>query len=260
MQSQVKERPILMSAPMVRALLEGRKTQTRRVVKPQPHDIATVHQDCETEEWGQLWYSLDRRRDPTVEHWEPFRCPYGKPGDRLWLREAWRTAKVNDHLSPKQMIQACRDAGWKSGKAWAPIEYLSDGYRANWKTFPGETGRYRHARFMPRDYSRITLEITEVRVQRLQDISEADAIAEGVDEKPLSRGEIRLSDWWVDYLMPKNSLVCARHSYASLWDSLNGKREGGRKTHSKAHALSAEKYSWDANPWVWAISFKAVQP
>lgn len=226
----MKERPILFSGEMVRAILEGRKTQTRRPVKPQPHEATTAFRDIPD---TPFWYgAINTHNDfgeefypnPAQGNWK-WKYPYGVPGDRLWVREPWKTAKVHDALSPKQMIQACRDAGWKSGRAWAPIEYLADGRRENWDTFPPETGRYRNSRFMPRDYSRLTLEVTEVRVQRLQEISEDDARVEGCDPQ--------IIDGFVECGTRKTS-------FRLLWESINGPG------------------SWEANPWVWSISFKRV--
>jgi hypothetical protein len=229
--STVKERPILMSAPMVRAILEGRKTQTRRVMKGGPfwthlHVTPVADSLLQFVDDDSFWVQLPKKDDDftyatgvLTDQGRRIRCPYGKRGDRLWVQEAWKTAKINDHLSPAKMVEACRDAGWKSGRAWAPIEYLADGRRENWDTFPRENGRYRSPRFMPRDYSRIMLEITDVRVQRLQEISEEDVLAEGCTNN--------LADGVVS-------------DYHTLWESINGPG------------------SWNLNPWVWAVTFKQV--
>ena len=137
-----KERPILCSAPDVMAILDGRKTQTRRIMKPQPNrtwpDEVTPH-----------WSVGGNRTLPGASN--PLRCPYGVPGDRLWVREAWRLPDG----APK---------GW--------VDYRADDTRDGFKWKPSI--------HMPRWASRITLEVTDVRVERLQDISEADAMAEGV--------------------------------------------------------------------------------
>jgi hypothetical protein len=137
--AQPRELPILFSAPMVRAERAGLKTQTRRVVK-MPHGL------WETSPSGELV--------PI-----PVRCPYGQPGDLLWVREAWTTHKCFDHIPP-------RDLKTRS------IHYVADGQV--------ETGKYRQGFHMPRWASRILLEVTEVRIEKLGEISEADAIAEGV--------------------------------------------------------------------------------
>lgn len=192
--------------------------QTRRIMKSQPYTLRTEGFGYPTKAGG--FVSLQSEHCLNE-------CPYGKPGDRLYVKEAWKTAQVNDALSPKQMIKACRDAGWKSGKAWAPIEYLADGHRDNFDTFAKQLGRYRHARFMPSDYSRITLEVTDVQVQRLQEISVRDAIAEGAPAVPPFPASVTA---------PEDHLT----GFRKLWESINGPG------------------SWDANPWVWAVSFKVV--
>lgn len=207
-----KERPILFSGPMVRAVLEGKKTQTRRVVNRQgdmEFDPADPH-------FGPYWlsYATDAEGEDAK-----VRCPYGKPGDRLWVREAWRTLNVYDHLPQRELVntKVSYDAstGRKDPSMW-------------W-------GRYRHARFMPRWASRITLEITGVRVERLQEISEADARAEGItDGGCLTCGESEpcgCSDPQPD----------ARDAFAWLWQSIYGTD------------------SWFADPWVWVVEFKRVE-
>lgn len=250
----MKERPIPFSGPMVRAILEGRKTQTRRVISCANStvdgsrwaqerfaalDFSEKHEKLAADPsypCGCLKYvpcSLDD--DPTVGHRVRSRW---NTGDRLWVREAWKTAKVNDHLSPAQMVSACRKAGWKSGRTWAPIEYLADGRRENWDTFPTQLGKFRNSRFMPRDYSRITLEITEVRVQRLQEISEEDARAEGIylfHGGPSEGGGYKVAPGEQEY-------DTAAESFRELWDSINAKLGCG----------------WSTNPWVWALTFRRV--
>ena len=226
------DRPILMSAPMVRALLNDTKTQTRRVMKPQPHHMygdqayGPPHGRCEPD-GGSVGYPL-------------LLCPYGQPGDRLWVREAWRTTSDLDKLSGGQIAEACIEAGYMD--PWAPLQWEADLSRRNWVHTgtppPNESeppaGRYRHARFMPRWASRITLEITEVRVQRLQAITEMDAYTEGIDTEGHAYNE-------AEHAMiggASSRLAPSVHAYACLWDSINGPG------------------SWDANPWVWAISFR----
>lgn len=208
----MQARPILMSAPMVKALLAGTKTQTRRVVKPQP--------EC--------GFIVGGPGSPT--------CPSGAPGDLLYVKEAWRTARSLDDLDAGEIAAKCLDAGYKS--PWTPTKFESDGYMCStWNGFGNaheraQPGRYRHARFMPRWASRITLRITDVRVQRLQGISEADAIAEG-----LPAGDRWTTDASRDLVHPHFSISC----YSQLWEDING--EG----------------SWAANPWVWAITFETIQ-
>lgn len=194
----MKERPILFSGPMVRAILEGKKTQTRRVVKPQPdqqHALAL----------------------PPL----PASCPYGKPGDRLWVREriSWEHAGGN----------------------WLGVTYAADGHYeefleppVDWNT--DDPPKTRPSIHMPRWASRLTLEITEVRVQRLQDISEEDAIAEGM---PNFIGRT------VNGIAVVRQSPTPREEFATLWDSINGKRPG---------------CSWSDNPCVWAITFRRITP
>lgn len=191
----MKERPILFSGAMVRALLDGSKTQTRRVMKPQPSNVIS-----------QLFIWKDNAT-PLDELLAL--CPHGQPGDRLWVREAWKAHATFDHLPPRDIPQS---------HVW----YMADdGYKAE--------SRFRQSMFMPRWASRTTLEITGVRVERLQDISEADAKAEGV--KPIPCDHIRLSCKEIDCAGPDY-----RSGFAFLWQSTGG--------------------DWAANPWVWVIEFR----
>ncbi|MET0331307.1 MAG: hypothetical protein ABW154_07745 [Dyella sp.] len=233
----MRELPILMSAPMVRAILAGSKTVTRRVVKPyRDRPIVNLaeaeptlgfsgkHNDPDS--WGYEY--LDDGAPAPLSAW-PELCPYGQPGDRLWVREAWTAPASLDDKSGAEIAESCLAAGYRV--PWCPIRYEADGAlksAKDWREFgsmPGEAvpGRYRHARFMPRWASRITLEVTAVRVERLQDISDEQAIAEGV-------------------CPDENGFGGTTALFAELWESINGAG------------------SWDANPWVWAIEFKRVMP
>lgn len=191
----MRERPILMSAPMVRALLAGTKTQTRRVVKPQPSILS-----------GDL---LCWKDDALTDDEMAARCPYGRPGDRLWVRE---THSIGP--GPGVPLQPGESAGTLR---WPHVTYLADGAierrDTRWK---GAFGVTRPSIHMPRWASRITLRITDVQVERLQDISEKDAVAEGTAGHP--------DGPW--------------HAYRSLWTLINGPG------------------SWDANPWVWVLTFE----
>jgi len=186
----VKERPIMFSGPMVRALLSGRKTQTRRLFKWKGGH-AGLDSMCPR--------STNEFVDVVFRELEK-NCPYGKPGDRLWVRETWLDRCTDPHV--------------------AEIEYRADcvGFMPDWKWKPSI--------FMPKIYSRLTLEVTAVRCERLQDISPDDARAEGcgTDEIP----------WKAFPALHDNPWVA---TYASLWDSINGAG------------------SWASNPWVWVISF-----
>lgn len=202
--SQAKERPILFSAPMVRAILAGTKTQTRRAVKPQPRRVDGGVPFGDAPAWA---------------HAEPgsmmMRCPYGKRGDRLWVRETF--ARIDGQTQP--WIETDYRATYKHG------DRLGDTL--------GIKKRWTPAIHMPRHASRITLEVIGVRVERLQDISEADCIAEGIEPY---RGPLR----WVRYMDAITGEAIhssARDAFFSLWESINGRG------------------SWDANPWLWAIGF-----
>jgi len=188
-------KPILFSAPMVRALLDGSKTQTRRVVK------IPYHAQIEDRDDGKPWPWM-YNADVDDDHWFP--CPYGQPGDRLWVREAWRASSAHNNLPPRDIPEG--DA----------IHYQADGFARIFK------GKCRPSMFMPRWASRITLEITDVRVERLRDISREDAEAEGWN--------------------PAADVCSPLVWYAALWQSINGPG------------------SWALNPWVWVVSFKVVKP
>ena len=222
------ERPILFSAEMVRAILAGRKTQTRRKMKVQPYpdSIVTVEHFNQT--------VIDRHGDmqPGPEifgaHWDDgeygCRCPYGDPGDLLWVRETWgRTTNVNDSplwpgrahipMAGGEVVIFAADGGWQ----WCD----GDG-------FATERSMWRPSIHMPRWASRITLRITDVRVERLQDIREDDARAEGCDPVIHEDGAIDCGT--------------RKTTFARLWNRINGPG------------------AWDANPWVWVISFERVKP
>ena len=201
-----KERPILFSAPMVRAILDGSKTQTRRVVKP------TV-KGCKVGV-----YTTDRSKEIELCNFDPedgdpvdgraFVCPYGQPGDRLWVRESlWN-----------------EDGDWNFSADDALVTGQSD--RKDWLLANGSKGAIPSIH-MPRWASRIMLEVVDVKVERAQEISEADAIAEGTRAVPVDAFKPRLQGCFSE-----------RDAFAQIWQRINGKD------------------SWDANPWVWALSFR----
>jgi hypothetical protein len=199
------DRPILFSAPMIRALLAGRKTQTRRAIKSAPVNVVSFigADNLPTWEYG-LCLTHDRAINKHV------RCPYGQPGDQLWVREAFRFDAMWDARPP-------RDVPRLYGGEQSDVFYEARAY--DW----GRPGRLRPGMFMPRWASRITLNVTDVRVQRLNDTSEADATAEGSQEPSLVP---LIGACWSE-----------RDAYAKLWEHINGPG------------------SWEANPWVWAVSF-----
>lgn len=210
-----RERPILFSAPMVRALLAGTKTQTRRVVKPQPKLVTDL---WEPTVGGDRWIGTgpSPATGGTRQTWGWAPCPYGRPGDRLWVREThlnwWKLDPANP-AGPRLFSHVAA--------------FAADGYELE----PGE--RWIPSIHMLRAASRILLEITGVRVERLQDISEADAIAEGIE-----RREDACGDW--KHYCDSGTSVDAVSSYRSLWESINGEA------------------SWRANPWVWVVEFRRI--
>lgn len=210
------DRPILFSAPMVRALLSGHKTQTRRVLKP-PRGAAgrytLCHPQPDTEVASVWWHDGDPDGGAARQL-----CPYGQPGDRLWVRETWSAPHVWEALgSPPKEISPDE-----------PIWYWADGNPTD-----GDWMRPKPSIHMPRWASRLTLKITEVRVERLQDISSADAKAEGAEPIHLQPGGTEGD--------PSEGRISYVEGYRKLWESINGKG------------------SWDANPWVWALTFEVEQ-
>jgi hypothetical protein len=204
---RMKERPIIFSGPMVRAILEGRKTQTRRVVTDKHLRRLGLERHGEfihTTE-GQQW-------DGTFEgeFWNPF----GPPGDRLWVRETWAHRR------------------WMLGDASPNPTTI---YRADGDDLNG-CSYWRSPIHMPRWASRITLEIVSVRVERLRDISESDAKAEGA-------GPYRcpMAESLVNAVGGGMNPIPYTSGFANLWNSINGPE------------------SWAANPWVWVIEFRRVE-
>ncbi len=240
------ERPILFNSAMVRALLDGSKTQTRRVLKLPPW-IRDRGLHPKTWEWMGNRYTKGSGQypggNPRFTGDQPpglmitcndgtcqrMPCPYGVPGDRLWCRETWRADYSS--ANPK-MPDLCE----------AQITYAADGathyhgVSRDWIERWAPKAGYQPSIFMSRWASRITLEVTDVRVERVAAISAADARAEGppMDGPAMINGELGHVNFFD-----------ARRAFACLWDSINGKRVG---------------CSWEANPWVWVVGFKVVTP
>lgn len=209
----MKERPIIFNAEMVRAVLDGRKSQTRRVIKPQPTFIEMSGR------W--MWKvpkSKQRHNCDTVytgsREWHEYApdgcCPYGVSGDRLWVRETWRVASDWDDTPPCDLPGLCMIPGYDATYAAEADPLLS--------------GRWRRSLHMPRWASRITLEVVDIRVERVQDISEDDAHAEGININSL------------------DMYMAWRDGFRILWKSSNDKRGFG----------------WAVNPWVWVVEFKVI--
>lgn len=239
----MKERPILFSAPMVRAILAGTKTQTRRVVKPQPIPVQPQGAGIVSALYRQGDYQWPDKvagcstiscKPNGPDGWAHENSPYGQPGDRLWVRETWQHS--NFPLGPYD----------ESCTVFYRADYMDDAHGPDGEKSP--EGRYRNwvpSIHMFRSASRILLEITAVRVERLQDISDNDIEAEGTAQWVKDGGKVMrprpgFDGWWPDengnfYVKPNRVAFC------SLWESVNG--------------LCA----WDKNPWVWVIEFKRVE-
>ena len=199
MSDEAKERPILFSAPMVRAILAGSKTQTRRVVKTHELMLDRLDSLLVNPKRPGVWDYYDS--DDQEEH--EFCCPYGVPGERLWVRETfWARKGIFPNAVP----------------GYHDLVF----YRADPDPAPNldRPLTWKPSIFMPRWASRLTLEITEVRLERLMSITHADAIAEGITGEQSPRA-----------------------GYAALWDTINAKRG----------------FDWASNPWVWALTFKMLE-
>jgi len=236
-----KERPILFSAPMVRALLDGSKTQTRRALKVRCQEIGERDD-------GSRW-PWSEHPDNAGDHWHA--CPYGQPGDRLWVREIWGVVS-NDwdadgnlvDWTPDRPATAVNEMRFGQGYYSGHAIYAADG-SYEWAGDDDGGGEPRSAWHpsihMPRAASRILLQMVSVRVERLNDCSKKDAIAEGIHryEHVWRDAEYPLED--VAYEPVKGSPTrysCPVQAYQALWESINGPG------------------SWDANPWVWVVEFK----
>jgi hypothetical protein len=245
------ERPIILKAHEVRGILDGRQSQLRRIMKPQPSDFkGGIHPNnvgrarnkpvpyfdayCGqkyteknprgmSDNW--CWWTEDDRQGPD---W--IKCPFGRPGDRLWVREAFGLMSYDQGDECKTDI-IYREDPWfleSDGKT------RTDEKIGNWDL---DGGRWRPAQHMHRYHSRILLEIVSVRVERLQDISEDDALAEGFLKLPasgrvvLNKGDQHFGKYWMR----------ARSAFEDLWMEINGPD------------------SWKSNPWVWVVEFKRVE-
>lgn len=226
----MKGRPILFNAEMVRAVLSGAKTQTRRICKPaEERALTAVVEVPDPIERGQVYNgSTFGDEDGEIQ----FRCPLGQPRDRLWVRETfyawgrWETRlsakKGRDEWHFVDLTETSRYRYAADGDGLIPMP----GRREAAGVIPGWWKR--PSIFMPHQASRIALEISGVRVQRLQDISTEDALAEGVNVHPDHHPK------------PATSIYSPVQAFRDLWESINGSD------------------SWDENPWVWAINFAVI--
>lgn len=216
----MRERPILFSGPMVWAILSGRKTQTRRVVKCKSPFEVTEH-----DETGKPWPWVDDHVPGCdLDGW--LRCPYGLHRDRLWVRETWMPGYYHeaDHENGPRVSLIYR-ADEAEVTVQAPSYELAERWDREFSEDGHDVPPWRSPIHMPRWASRILLEVTDVRVERLQAISAEDCIAEGISTT-----------------LREHDAVChLRDQYRALWESINGPG------------------SWDANPWVWAITFRRLE-
>ena len=247
----MKERPILFSTPMVQAILAGRKTQTRRILKPQlPIDAYEINlfnpenwrDETHAEKGIYYWSKPGLKRFPKL--------PYGLPGDQLWVRETWN--QVWECISGKNKGQRYCKGDTISGQSYsAPwYEYAAGPFKDE------EPPKWKPSIHMPRIASRILLEVCGIRVERLHDISEEDILMEGVripthNGNPIFR--LGLENSALNF-MPEgfnlrdgNDIPFSERDYlfahyAELWCKINGRE------------------SWDSNPWVWVIAFKVIKP
>lgn len=223
-----KEIPILFSTAMVEALIAGRKTQTRRIIKPQPdesglhdHDKFPMSLDSTLAGW---WGTTDEG-----EH-RQFKCPYGKPGDILWVRETWQP-----------FIRGIEGDGYE-----LLIKFYADGAEYPWehdKDYAELGWHNRPSIHMPKSAARIWLEVVGVKVERLQDISDEDAKAEGVRFTDFGKDEYgqQQRGWHVlDVTGPNQCLATPKTAFGNLWGKINGPE------------------SWDTNPWVRAVELKVL--
>lgn len=209
----MKERPILFSAPMVRAILEGRKTQTRRVVKFEHAEDVDVWASCGDGSW-----EMGVHAEGSTAGMGKIHCPYGVPGDQLWVRETFQGVYDCKELP-------CCEDGEGSHLRYVYRATEPDGIEGFCRSFHVDgPAVWRPSIFMPRQASRLTLEVTGIRVERLQDISEKDATTEG---SPLSSGSYSHRSW-----------------FRELWDSLY---------------RGESDCEWADNPWVWVVEFKRIE-
>lgn len=239
----VRECPILFSGPMVRAILDGTKTQTRRVILPQPEWI---------ESSGRWRWPVPRSRvnpgcctevvTASREWWEyltPNQLPYGQPGDWLWVRETFAVEDSygegdpwDDHHYRWVHYRATPHTGIRVEPSRTSMTYLHESAEPERIESEIASYRWRPSIHMPRWASRIALELTDVRVERVQEITEAGALAEGVKAfDGAFLGAFAAGD--------RLSGVSAVNAFSRLWDDINAKRG----------------YGWDANPWVWVLTF-----
>ncbi|HHB7327746.1 TPA: hypothetical protein ACN7LF_003401 [Klebsiella pneumoniae] len=236
----MKERGMIFNGELVRAILDGRKTQTRRPIKWKQTRLTEIGEREDGSKWP---WSEDAEH--ACDFWHP--CPFGAVGDRIWVRETWATLGNEDGCCVDWEGNLCKGDERSAARIYrASCEQRPGDYGlwsipddAYWKPHTKEhkfEGAWRPSIHMPRWASRILLEITDVRVERLNAISEEDATAEGVPP-----AGCLLPDYPGTFLTPKGDFATAKVAFLRLWESIYGED------------------SWKANGWVWVISFKRVE-
>ncbi|HAG3179117.1 TPA: hypothetical protein G8Z49_004587 [Salmonella enterica] len=225
----MKERGMIFNGEMVRAILDGRKTQTRRIVNPQPE--LTKGSGFS---WKGCLYGSGSNDRETNRNFAHIKCPFGKPGDRIWVRETYHGPlfdyeHMESYLEDSSKFEKPDFCIYRADGNPAPEFYdADDNLHCGW----------RPSIHMPRWASRILLEITNVRVERLNSISEQDALREGIDRERLEESQDNY-DCIADHNMTGRPTATGAFKY--LWESIYGEE------------------NWQANPWVWVIEFKRVE-
>jgi hypothetical protein len=231
---EVKETGMIFTGESIRAILNGKKTQTRRVIKPQPLESWMTNGTSASGnpvDWSRYYKTVrgQTRKNLWIMHPtenKEITCPHGGPGDRLWIREAFAhlaDLKTKDPGTAALMSRAFFRADHPTGLSHDDATDL----------------KWRSPLFLPRELCRITLQITNIRVERIRDINEADAIAEGVRQLRDGSGTYAGREGPGNLVTPWPT---AKEAFADLWDSINAKRG----------------FSRDSNPWVWVISFRKI--
>lgn len=220
-------KPIIFNSEMVRAILDGRKSQTRRVVKGDVHKYSDAVLAADGS--GDVKFINEMVPGVGIARSDWIKCPYGKVGDELYVKETWCCHLIYDDKRPSVLpeIKYIQNG----------IVFMSDVYKGEKSTWMGKT---RPSIFMPKRFSRITLSITDIRVERVQDISVKDAIKEGAFLNRCSCKEMnRPPKTNMEALFRQTGCHIHGTEFKALWDSINGK-----------------KHPWEENPWVWVITFK----
>lgn len=244
MHSNSKERGMIFNAEMVRAILSGQKTQTRRIMKSQPYQSKSRK--------GDYWFSCNKMQSmvhvsdfipgnsaiPDAHEFFSKCCPFGAIGDRIWVRETWMPDAPRDGTWPSVEFYGCKGAPL----SMIPTRFKKPEHCIHRASWCGERMiGWKPSIHMPRWASRILLEITNVRVERLNDISEQDAIAEGIDTDWLAESQDNY-DCIADHNM--TGRLTAKGHFSYLWQSIYG---------------DDKSKCWEKNPWVWCISFRRLE-